>query len=462
MKRILASAFAVIGVSAVGITPIAVPAVTFAQETYGTEGDSSMEGDSADDVTDASDTGETEAGVSLQDEYKTEDQTDHGGTGAANTVNNAAGTTSVGTQKNGWVYENGWYFYKNGSRYTGWRWMTSAEGEKKAHWSFFGEDGRLRSGWVRFGKETSNPDGNNPAHWSYFGDNGWLRTGWVQLGKGTSEPDGNSAKHWSYFGDNGWLRSGWVRLGKGTSEPDGNNPAHWSYFGDDGWLRTNWVQLGAGTSEPDGNSAKHWSYFGDNGWLRTGWQDMGSGTGNPDGNSEKHRSFFGDNGWLRTGLQKIGGNTYSFGQRGWLMDQDQVMLNKAQDYSSNTSYLILVDRGRCKTAIFKGSYGNWNYDKYWSCSVGKPSTPTITGTYSLGYKQLYFDPEDGGRCWYKTQIYGSYLFHSVIYYRDSAPNRILDGTIGAQVSHGCVRLDIQNAKYIYDTVPSGTKVVIYN
>ena len=75
-------------------------------------------------------------------------------------------------------------------------------------------------------------------HWSFFGDNGWLHTGWVELGKGTAHPDGNKARHWSYFGPNGWLRTGWQDMGKGTGNPDGNNPKHRSYFGDNGWLRT--------------------------------------------------------------------------------------------------------------------------------------------------------------------------------------------------------------------------------
>ena len=65
-----------------------------------------------------------------------------------------------------------------------------------------------------------------------------MRTGWVQFGKGTSEPDGNSAKHWSYFGDNGWMRTGWQEMGKGTKNPDGNSAKHTSYFGSDGWMRT--------------------------------------------------------------------------------------------------------------------------------------------------------------------------------------------------------------------------------
>ena len=285
-----------------------------------------------------------------------------GGVGAVNSYSATSSFESTAETKNGWVRENGaYYYYKNGTKYTGWHYMTSAEGEKTPHWSFFGSDGKLRTGWVQLGKGTANPDGNSARHWSYFGDNGWLRTGWVQMGKGTSNPDGNSAKHWSFFGDNGWLRTGWVQLGKGTSNPDGNSAKHWSYFGDNGWqrtgwvqlgkgtsnpdgnaakhwsyfgsngwLRTEWVQFGKGTSEPDGNAAKHWSYFGPNGWLRTGWQDMGKGTSNPDGNSAKHRSYFGDNGWMRTGMQLIAGKKYEFDGRGWLRYSDASIPPKEQ------------------------------------------------------------------------------------------------------------------------------------
>lgn len=55
---------------------------------------------------------------------------------------------------------------------------------------------------------------------------------------------------------------------------------------------------------------------------------------------------------------------------------------------------------------------------------------------------------------------GNYLFHSVLYNRGSMTH-IQDGTLGKQVSHGCVRLDINNAKWLYDNIPNGTKVVIY-
>ena len=36
-----------------------------------------------------------------------------------------------------------------------------------------------------------------------------------------------------------------------------------------------------------------------------------------------------------------------------------------------------------------------------------------------------------------------------------------DGRVGIPLSHGCVRLEIGHAKWIYDNIPSGTHVVVY-
>ena len=172
--------------------------------------------------------------------------------------------TVVPAKGNKWVNVNGFYhFVKDGVLVKGWRHLTSADGEKTSHYSYFDKDtGRIYTGWKNLGKK----EGEKTSHWSYFGPNGWLRTGWQHMGKGTNNPDGNTAKHISYFGPDGWLRTGWQRLGKGTSNPDGKTPQHWSYFGPNGWLRTGMQTMG-NASNPDGKNGAHLSYFGSNGWL---------------------------------------------------------------------------------------------------------------------------------------------------------------------------------------------------
>lgn len=93
------------------------------------------------------------------------------------------------------------------------------------------------------------------------------------------------------------------------------------------------------------------------------------------------------------------------------------------------------------------------------CTVGKSSSPTIKGTFKVGAKGDSFVVKDNPKlkCDYFTQISGNYLFHTVLLYRNG---KIADGRLGAKLSHGCVRLSIENAKYIHDTMPKGTSIYI--
>lgn len=96
--------------------------------------------------------------------------------------------------------------------------------------------------------------------------------------------------------------------------------------------------------------------------------------------------------------------------------------------------------------------------KRYQCTSGAPSTPTIKGTYYIYMKRYYFD-SGSSRCFYFSPFKGGYGFHSVLYYQDSTPQRIRDGRLGMYLSHGCIRLAINNAKWIYDNCPTGTKVI---
>ena len=133
---------------------------------------------------------------------------------------------------------------------------------------------------------------------------------------------------------------------------------------------------------------------------------------------------------------------------------------KAQNYSSSTDKLILVDLTNHRVGIYSGSYQNWINIQSYVCTVGAPSTPTITGEFSIYMKRKYFD-SGSSRCFYFSPFKGGYGFHSVLYYQDSTPQRIMDGRLGMDLSHGCVRLDVNHAKWIYDNCSIGTKVVVY-
>lgn len=99
------------------------------------------------------------------------------------------------------------------------------------------------------------------------------------------------------------------------------------------------------------------------------------------------------------------------------------------------------------------------------CSTGLNATPTPKGTFTNTTPVVrwgYFPKFD---CWaqYLYRINGSILFHSVLY--DSADESTLRwGSVqklGSKASHGCVRLSVEDAKWIYNNCPAGTTIVVY-
>ncbi|WP_248922186.1 L,D-transpeptidase family protein [Olsenella intestinalis] len=133
------------------------------------------------------------------------------------------------------------------------------------------------------------------------------------------------------------------------------------------------------------------------------------------------------------------------------------MFHRAQGYDSPTSWLIMVDLSDHQVGVFRGSAGAWRLERGFACSCGAPETPTVEGVFQIGSRGYSFG--SGLTCYYWTQFYGDYLFHSTLYYEGTFEP--LDPTLGASVSHGCVRLDINDAYYINAEVPSSTTVVTY-
>ena len=101
-----------------------------------------------------------------------------------------------------------------------------------------------------------------------------------------------------------------------------------------------------------------------------------------------------------------------------------------------------------------------------SCSVGAKSTPTPKGSFTIGGKEeIEMNSKQTVNWWYNTHFYGKYQFQSVLYYTDPethkpAHDKVYDGRLGADISDGCIRLSLTNAKWIYRNIPAETKVVI--
>jgi len=124
---------------------------------------------------------------------------------------------------------------------------------------------------------------------------------------------------------------------------------------------------------------------------------------------------------------------------------------------SNTNNYILVNLSEQRVYIFYGTNHNWKLINTFSCGSGRAETPTVTGHFLVEVKGLYFKSGTSVYCKYFSQISGNYLFHSILY--DENGN-VLDGNLGAVESHGCIRLALQSAKYIYDSIPIGSGIWI--
>lgn len=281
-------------------------------------------------------------------------------------------------------------------------WQKSADGS----WLHYDAQGAAQTGWLRDGP------------WYYLDpETGIMQTGWVNV-------DGT----WYLLSGSGAMQTGWNNVG-GT----------WYLMGSSGAMRTGWAW--------DGSA---WYYLESWGGMHTGWLSL-SGTW-----------YFldYDGGYMHTGWTWAGGQYYWFNEDGSLGSIDCAwwdMLQWAQAYYSSTDWLMLTDTSGCRTAIYYGHHGAWRPVKEWICSPGAPATPTVTGEFAVTGKGYSFG--NGFTCYYYTQFYGNYLYHSVLYYQNSF--RVMDGRLGMHLSHGCVRLDIDNAKWIYDNIPYGTKVVIW-
>jgi lipoprotein-anchoring transpeptidase ErfK/SrfK len=127
--------------------------------------------------------------------------------------------------------------------------------------------------------------------------------------------------------------------------------------------------------------------------------------------------------------------------------------------TSDTSYLVYVNLSAQKTYVFKGKKNDWSLLKNYSCSTGIKGSETPSGIYTVKEKGDWFystDYKEGAKYW--VQFDGNYLFHSLPYNETKA--KITDYTLGKAASHGCVRLKVEDAKWIYDNITRGSKVII--
>ena len=352
----------------------------------------------------------------------------------------------------GWRSFNGVKYYFDPSTAMSLRWSQKLGGS----WYYFDSDSKMVKGWVTWKNGTK----------SFFDWDGRALTGWRSFNgvKYYFDPSTAMSLRWSqklggrwyYFNSSSQMVKGIVTWKDGTK----------SYYDAQGRETGGWVQSGGAWYYFDWSDGKavrwhqkigsHWYYFDSDYQMHTGWLKW-SGV--------QKWSYFYESGRQAFGSQVIGGYRYTFDGNGETSTKPVVlpagqlaMWSKAQNYYSNTNYIIMVNNSTHKVGVFRGSSYNWEPVWYWNCTTGASVSPTVRGTYTVGSRGMSFG--SGYTCWYWTQFYGNYLFHSVLY-QPGSMTRIQDGRLGISASHGCVRLDIECARWIYNNIPRGTRVVSY-
>lgn len=99
------------------------------------------------------------------------------------------------------------------------------------------------------------------------------------------------------------------------------------------------------------------------------------------------------------------------------------------------------------------------------CSTGTTSDPTPLKTCTMPGKKArwgYF-PKWGSHAQYLVRIDAYNAFHSVLYSTANEMTLVESSykKLGERASHGCVRLLVHDAKWIYDNCPAGTIVTVY-
>lgn len=146
------------------------------------------------------------------------------------------------------------------------------------------------------------------------------------------------------------------------------------------------------------------------------------------------------------------------GSYGYMATVDASAASKVNKHT----YLIKVNKQRNVVTVYKKTDGKYKPFRAMLCSTGGGNTPS--GTHYIGEKlrwHILMGPTWGQYC---SRFSGPCLFHSVWYYHNHKKSTCTGyeyNLLGISRSHGCIRLSVMDAKWIYENCPTGTKVKIF-
>lgn len=356
---------------------------------------------------------------------------------------------------------NQYYFGSTGTAYSG-GWKTI---DKKKYYFDSSCKRVKKAGWFKIGK-----------YWYYFSASGNMQYnklftvgGKKYYVNANGVMVGGLRKVGDYYYYFKWSQ-GNTRYGYALTSRWVKTKGYWYYANSAGRMQKGWITLGTKTYYLNSK----YQLLTDK-WVTHPTQGRGyidkdgvfhKGTGWVNVNGKWRYLKDGASGGFATGWTRIGGYKYYFKSNGDMMTDLSTMAG-----FTGGPYRYDINRTTCTvTVLGKDENGSFTVPVIaFACSVGLPSTPTpLGGPYPLskgGRWQMLMGPSWGQ---YATHLdgagQGGIFFHSVA---GSAPNSysISAGNynmLGSPASHGCIRLTVRDAKWIWDHWGSGgnTAVVV--
>ena len=144
---------------------------------------------------------------------------------------------------------------------------------------------------------------------------------------------------------------------------------------------------------------------------------------------------------------------------------DNGIYSLPQGFPEPETYKIIVDKYYQLIMVFsRDENGEYTVPvRYMLCSTGTSSSPTRSGTFHLkSYRVrfgLFANTDVYGQYW--SQIDGRMYFHSILYSkRDASTYTGSFNNLGKRASHGCIRLTVPDARWIWYNAAPGTTVIV--
>ena len=127
-------------------------------------------------------------------------------------------------------------------------------------------------------------------------------------------------------------------------------------------------------------------------------------------------------------------------------------------------YRVEVSLDRQRVYVYeRDERGNYNHVQTFICSTGLGNS-TPRGIFLEGFPVNRWHYFEKFNCWaqYSFDVEGDIMFHSVLY--SAASERTLRSgsvyALGSKASHGCIRLKVADAKWLFEHCPRGSLAIL--